>query len=78
MNSTDPPPPDDDDEERLSFVELLGSTLAAAFGVQSSRNRERDFRRGRPGQFIAMGIGFTALFVIVMILLVRLVLSLVG
>jgi len=63
-------------EEGLGFFELLGSTLAAAFGVQSSRNRARDFRRGRPGQFVAMGIAFTVVFVVAMIFLVNLVLSL--
>lgn len=66
---------EDDEQKSLGFFELLGSTLAAAFGVQSSRNRARDFRRGRPGQFIAMGIAFTVVFVIAMIFLVNLVLS---
>lgn len=87
MSRSESQPPADDAEgehgeegeeqkESLGFFELLGSTLAAAFGVQSSRNRARDFRRGRPGQFIAMGIAFTVVFVIAMILLVNLVLSL--
>jgi hypothetical protein len=59
----------------LTFFEMLGSTLSAAFGVQSQRNRERDFSRGKPGHFILMGIGFTAAFVVTMVLVVKLVLS---
>jgi hypothetical protein len=59
----------------LTFFEMLGSTLSAAFGVQSQRNRERDFSRGQPGHFILMGIGFTAAFVVTMVLVVKLVLS---
>ena len=42
---------------------------------QSSANRERDFRKGRFGIFIAAGIVFTALFVGTVYLVVSLVLS---
>jgi len=59
----------------LTFFEMLGSTFSAAFGVQSQHNRERDFSRGKPGHFILMGIGFTAAFVVTMVLVVKLVLS---
>ncbi len=59
----------------LTFWQMLGSTLAAAFGVQSSKNRERDFTRGKASHFIMMGIGFTIVFVLVMVALVKLVLS---
>jgi DUF2970 family protein len=58
----------------LTFWQVLSSTLAAAFGVQSSKNRERDFTRGKPSQFIFMGIGFTIVFVLIMIGVVSLVL----
>jgi hypothetical protein len=50
------------------------SALAAAFGVQSSRNRARDFSHGRATHFIAAGIIFTLLFVLGMVVLVNLVL----
>lgn len=59
----------------LTLLQMLGSTLAAAFGVQSQARRERDFARGKASHFILMGIGFTAIFVLVMVLVVRLVLS---
>ncbi|MGD8417440.1 MAG: DUF2970 domain-containing protein [Pseudomonadales bacterium] len=65
-------------EEDLTLWQVMGSALAAAFGVQSSKNRERDFSRGKPGQFIAIGVIFTLVFVLVMIGVVRLVLSTVG
>ncbi len=60
----------------LSFWQMLGSAAAAAFGVQSSKNRKRDFSRGKASHFILMGVGFTALFVLLMVGLVNLVLSL--
>ena len=62
----------------LSFFQVVGSTLAAAFGVQSSRNRERDFSQGRVSHFIVAGIIFTVAFVIAVIVVVRLVLSSAG
>ena len=68
----------EDPAEGLTILQLLGSTLAAGFGVQSSKNRNRDFNRGKPGQFIIVGIVLTALFVIGIVSVVRLVLSSVG
>ena len=59
----------------LTFLEMLGSTLSAALGVQSERNRERDFSRGKASHFILMGVGFTIVFVIIMVLIVKLVLA---
>ncbi|MEM7077294.1 MAG: DUF2970 domain-containing protein [Pseudomonadota bacterium] len=59
----------------MSFWQVLGSTLAAAFGVQTQKNRERDFSRGKASHFIAMGIGFTVVFVLIMVSVVSFVLS---
>ncbi|WP_028240956.1 DUF2970 domain-containing protein [Stutzerimonas azotifigens] len=67
-----------DDEKPLSFRELLGSVLAAALGVQSGRNRARDFSRGKASHFIFMGLAFTALFALVLFGIVRLVLYFAG
>ncbi|HZP11554.1 MAG TPA: DUF2970 domain-containing protein [Nevskiaceae bacterium] len=47
-----------------SLWQVVGSVASAFFGVQSSRNRERDFKRGKPWQFIAIafaGTGVVAL-----------------
>lgn len=60
----------------LGWGELLQSILAAALGVQSGRNRTRDFSRGRPVQFIVLGLLFSLIFVLVILGLVRLVLYL--
>lgn len=62
-------------DESLTLLQLMGSALAAAFGVQSSKNRERDFSKGKPGQFIVVGIIFTMTFVLIMIGVVNLVLG---
>ena len=61
--------------EGLSALQVVGSMLAAGLGVQSSKNRERDFRQGRAGVFIAAGLIFTALFIGAVYTVVTLVLS---
>ena len=70
-------PPRDDDKP-VTFLQLVGSTLAAAIGVQKRANRERDFSRGKPLHFIVAGIVFTALFVGAVALVVSIVLSRAG
>ena len=68
---------DNPDEELppLTLWQMIGSALSAAIGVQSSKNRERDFARGKASHFIIIGVGFTAIFVVLMALLVRFILS---
>lgn len=80
MNDTSDPRKEEsrDDDEGLTLLQLIGSALAAGFGVQSSENRKRDFSKGKPSQFIAIGIIFTVLFVLIMVGIVRLVLGTVG
>ena len=58
----------------LSFWQMLGSVMAAAFGVQSKKNRERDFSQGKPIHFIMLGIGFTVAFVLIMTFIVQVIL----
>ena len=45
-----------------SFWQMLHSVMAAAFGVQSGKNRARDFTHGKPSHFVMLGILFTAVF----------------
>lgn len=52
------------DSEKPGFWAVLMSTFAAAFGVQSQKNQERDFKHGSLWIFIAAGVIFTALFVL--------------
>lgn len=68
----------DDDAQPLTLRQMLHSVLAAALGVQSSKNRARDFSRGKPSHFIVLGLLFTGLFVLLLFTLVKLVLHLSG
>ena len=69
--------PDDTSPEsgKLNPLQVVGSVLSAGLGVQSSKNRERDFKQGRAGVFIAAGIIFTLTFIGVVFLVVQLVLK---
>jgi len=61
-----------------TFWQMLQSVLAAAFGVQSVKNRARDFGQGKPSQFIALGLLFTLCFVLTVFGVVKLVLHFAG
>ena len=59
----------------LKPLQVVSSVFAAGLGVQSSKNRERDFKQGRFGVFIAAGIIFTLLFIGTVVTVVQLVLK---
>lgn len=73
--STEPRPPD---PERLTLLQTIGSVLASFFGVQSGRKRQRDFQHGSAPRFIAVGLILTALFILTLWLVVKLVLRQAG
>lgn len=58
--------------------QTIGSVLAAAVGIQSERNRQRDFSGGRPWRFVVFGLIGTVLFVLTIVGVVQLVLSQAG
>ncbi len=68
----------DEQEKNLTLRQMLGSVLAAALGVQSGKNRARDFSHGKPSHYIILGVGFTVLFVLIVLGVVKLVLYLAG
>ena len=51
--------------------DTIAGVAAAFFGVQSSKNRQRDFTHGKAAHFIAVGVIATALFVLAVIVAVR-------
>lgn len=57
-------------------LQVIGSVLAAMFGVQKRENQERDFGSGRAGPYIIAGAAMTVVFVLVIVGVVQLVLSL--
>ena len=74
------PDPVDKRKQRtdLNPLQVVASVFAAGLGVQSSKNRERDFKQGRAGIFIAAGIVFTLFFIGAVYTVVQLVLKSTG
>jgi hypothetical protein len=58
------------------LLSTIRSVAAAAFGVQSNANRERDFKQGKASHFIIAGILGTVIFLLLIGLLVKVVISL--
>ena len=65
-------------KQPLNPLHVISSVFAAGLGVQSSKNRERDFKQGRASVFIAAGIVFTLLFMGAVFGVVQLVLKSAG
>ena len=57
------------------FWQVLASTAAAFFGVQTDENRRRDFQTSSPLPFIVMGIVLAMIFVAGLLLIVNQVLG---
>jgi hypothetical protein len=74
------PPSEKQEQPRRSLnpFQVIGSVFAAGLGVQSSKNRERDFTDGRAGAFIVAGLLFTVLFIGIVYGVVQLVLESAG
>ena len=62
-------------DDKPSFLDVVKSVIASFFGVQSDKNRKRDFQHGNPMQFILVGLVLTVLFIVVMIVIVKIILT---
>ncbi len=51
-----------DSSEKHGFLAVMRSVAAAFFGVQSNKNRERDFAKGKMWHFILGGLIATMVF----------------
>ena len=58
----------------MNFIATLKSVAAAFFGVQSDKNRNRDFSQGKASHFIIAGIVGVVVFIAFLIVVVNLVL----
>jgi DUF2970 family protein len=65
---------DEEPVPHVSLLQMVGSILASFYGVQSSKNRHRDFKSGKAGAFIAVGILMTVVWYLLIYLVVTLVL----
>ena len=66
------------EDKKPNAIQIIFSVLASFFGVQSDKNRERDFTHGKPAHFIIAGLLLTVVFVLVVWGVVKWVLSIAG
>lgn len=64
------------DKQPPSLWQVAHSVMAALFGVQSSKNYQRDFQYGKPSQYIILGLIAVVIFIGTIIGVVNLVMSL--
>ena len=67
-----------DEQKEPSLLDVTRSVLWALLGVQKSKNHERDFKYGKPAQYIIVGLIGVAIFIAIIITVVKFVMSLAG
>lgn len=55
----------------VTFLQVISSVAAAMFGVQSDKNRQRDFKKGKLWHYVLGGILFTAIFITILVIIVQ-------
>lgn len=65
----------DTTDKGLSLWQVIVSILASFIGVQKEKNRSRDFKQGKPIQFIIAGILLTIVWYLAIYLIVVVVLK---
>ncbi|MEN8131019.1 MAG: DUF2970 domain-containing protein [Pseudomonadota bacterium] len=66
------------ERKNIGILNVFKSVLSSFFGVQSTKNRERDFTHGKPHQYIIVGLILTVTFILTLWAVVTLVLHLAG
>lgn len=62
-------------QQKPSIWQVIQSVIAAMFGVQSAKARERDFQHGKPWVYVLIGLIGVTLFVLTIYGVVLLVMS---
>jgi hypothetical protein len=58
-------------DQKPGIGSVVLSTLSAFIGIQSSKNRERDFAKGNFKAYVISGLVFTILFITSIVTLVK-------
>ena len=62
-------------DKKPTLIQTISSIMAALFGVQSAKNRERDFTKGDAGNYIGVYVVLVLALVIGMVVTVNMVLD---
>lgn len=65
----------EDKVKKPGLMAVIGSVISAAFGVQSSKNRERDFTHGKFRNYVITAVIFVGIFIASVFTVVQIVLK---
>lgn len=68
----------DENQKEPTLIDVAKSVMWAFLGVQKSKNYERDFKHGKPSQYIIIGLIGVGIFISIIIMVVKSVLFLAG
>lgn len=68
----------EDNKKEPGLLDVAKSVMWAFLGVQKSKNYERDFKHGKPSQYIIIGLIGVSLFIAILVTVVRFVMSMAG
>ena len=68
----------DKEQKEPTLLDVARSVLWAMLGVQKQRNYERDFTKGKPWQYVVVGLTAVLIFILVIIAVVNFALSSAG
>lgn len=60
------------------LLDVARSVLWAMLGVQKRKNYERDFTKGKPWQYVVVGLVAVTIFILIIVMVVKIVLSSAG
>lgn len=67
-----------ENKKKVPLLSIMSSVVAASFGVQTKKNRERDFEQGQFHHFVIGGVVFAVLFIFSIIGIVKVVMHFAG
>ena len=67
-----------ENKKKVPLLSIMSSVVAASFGVQTKKNRERDFAQGKFHHFVIGGVVFAVLFIFFIIGIVKVVMHFAG
>jgi len=68
----------EENQKEPTLLDVARSVLWAFLGVQKSKNYERDFKHGKPSQYVIVGLIGVAIFIFILVMVVQFVLLLAG
>ena len=68
----------DENKKEPSLLDVTRSVMWAFLGVQKNKNYERDFKHGKPSQYIIIGLIGVSIFIFIIVMIVKVVLVLSG